>query len=378
MLGLIRHLFANNRKAGSLKILEISSYPPPRAGWGIRVYYLKREIERQGGVCEVLNIGKSRFLTDRDFIPCFGALDYLKKVLKYRLKGYLVHMHLNGDSPKGFLLTLAALIISALTLRRAVITFHAGPVQKYFPKEKAPLLIPMFKFIFKLSKFIICNEEKVKANITAYGVSSQKIYPIQAFSKQYLDFDRTPLPESIEQIFQKHYPIVVSYMFFRPEYFVKDLFRAFRRVLDIYPNAKLLILGDHNPEDTDLASYAHSCIQLAERLGIGNAIHFAGDLEHDTFLTILEKATVFFRTHIVDGVSSSVLEALTLGVPVVAVDNGIRPPQVLTYHNRDVEEMVRLLCYVIKNYENIRRSIEPPPIPDTIREEMALLRKAQK
>ena len=358
------------------KVLEISSYPPPRAGWGVRVYYLKREIEKRGDVCEVLNIGKSRFLTGRDFIPCFGALDYVRKVLLYRLRGYLVHMHLNGDSPKGFLLTIAALLISALTLRRAVITFHAGPVQTYFPKEKAPHLAPMFKLIFKLSKYIICNEEKVKSNIAAYGVPPSKIYPIQAFSKQYLDFKRVPLPPDIEAIFNNHFPVVVSYMFFRPVYFVEDLFRAFRGVLNAYPRAKLLILGDHRPEDDELASYASRCMNLARELGIHEAIHFAGDLDHDTFLTVLEKATVFFRTHVVDGVSSSVLEALSLRVPVVAVDNGIRPPQVFTYPNRDVDEMIRLLCHVIDRNREIRENLEPPPIPDTVAEEIALLRRA--
>ncbi len=359
-----------------LKILEISPYPPPRAGWGIRVYYLKKELERQGDICEVLNIGKSRTMTGRDFIPCFGAWDYIKKVFLYRLRGYLVHMHLNGDSPKGFLLTIAALLISALTFRRAVITFHAGPVQTYFPKEKAPHLAPMFKLIFKLSRYIICNEEKVKSNIAAYGVPPDKIHPIQAFSKQYLDFKRVPLPPDIDRIFSKHFPVVVSYMFFRPVYFVEDLFRAFRGVLDAHPGAKLLILGDHRPEDDDLASYANRCMGLARELNIEPAMHFAGDLDHDTFLTVLEKGTVFFRTHIVDGVSSSVLEALSLRVPVVAVDNGIRPPQVFTYRNGDIPEMIRLLCHVIDNNEQIRKELVPPPIPDTVSEEIALLRRA--
>ena len=33
------------------RILEISSYPPPRAGWGIRVEYLKKHLEAAGHEC---------------------------------------------------------------------------------------------------------------------------------------------------------------------------------------------------------------------------------------------------------------------------------------------------------------------------------------
>ena len=126
------------------KVLQISSYPPPRAGWGMRIYFLKQEMESNGDICTVLNIGKGRFLTDRDYLPCYGALDYAMKVLKHRLNGFLIHMHLNGDSPKGFALSCLAIIISILTLSRPIITFHAGPVQKYFPQTQAPLLTPIY------------------------------------------------------------------------------------------------------------------------------------------------------------------------------------------------------------------------------------------
>ncbi|MFQ5631852.1 MAG: hypothetical protein ACE5I1_24025, partial [bacterium] len=76
------------------KVLQISSYPPPLSGWGMRVYVLKQAMEKQGHICAVLNIGKGRFLKNRDFVPVLGGLDYVRKVLKFRLKGYLVHMHL--------------------------------------------------------------------------------------------------------------------------------------------------------------------------------------------------------------------------------------------------------------------------------------------
>ena len=59
--------------------------------------------------------------------------------------------------------------------------------------------------------------------------------------------------------------------------------------------------------------------------GIEPHICTVDDLDHDAFLTALTRSTLYFRTPITDGVASSVLESLALGVPVVACENGTRP-----------------------------------------------------
>lgn len=52
-------------------------------------------------------------------------------------------------------------------------------------------------------------------------------------------------------------------------------------------------------------------------LKLGDRIMIVDDLDHDEFLTALSRSTAYVRTAPADGVSSSVLEALTLPVPVV-------------------------------------------------------------
>jgi len=196
-----------------VKVLHITSYPPPRSGWGIRVYFLKQEMERQGDICEVLNTGKGRKLKGRDFIPLYNGFDYVWKVFKYRLKGYLIHIHLNGDSPKKFVMTIIAQIISLMTFRRTVITFHAGPV-------------------------IICNNEAVKEKIAGYGINPNKIIPIQSFSKQYLQFHEVSLTGQAKEFFETGNPVIVSYVYFRPEFFVEELIVFFDRFVQEYKQAR--------------------------------------------------------------------------------------------------------------------------------------------
>ncbi len=348
------------------KVLQISSYPPPRAGWGMRIYFLKQEMEMKGDKCTVLNIGKGRFLTGRDFIPCYGAFDYSKKVFAHRLKGYLIHMHLNGDSPKGFALTTLALIISLITFSRPVITFHAGPVQKYFPQTQAPKLTILYKLIFTIPRNIICNNEAVKKNIAGYGINPDKIIPIQAFSRQYLNFEKVNLSEKAETFFKEHKPLICSYVFFRPEFFIEDMIQAVGKMVKKYPDFGLIIMG------SDLGS--EEIQRLIDDLNLSSSVLLAGDQDHDSFLTIMTRSSLYLRTPYKDGIASSVLEALAIKTPVVACDNGSRPPGVVTYENRNIEDMVNKIDYVLKNHDKVVRAITPPDIKDTIIDEIKVLK----
>lgn len=351
-----------------IKVLQISSYPPPRAGWGMRIFFMKKEMEKEGHICSVLNIGKGRFLTDRDFVPVLGGFDFIKKVLIHRLKGFLVHMHLNGDSPKGFVLSVLALVISTATLRRPVITFHAGPVQKYFPQSQAPQLNFLYKFIFTLPRYIICNNGAVKEKIASYGVNHDKIVPIQAFSKQYLQFRRVRLSDEVERFFTEREPVISSYVFFREEFFIEEMIRATRELVKEYSQFGLIIMG------SDMGS--ESIRDLIEKQGLKEHVLLAGDQDHDSFLSIMSRSKLYLRTPVKDGVASSVLEALSLKVPVVASDNGSRPVSTITYQHRSIEDMVNKVSYVLENHSRVRESIVRPEIKDTIYDEITVLAKA--
>ncbi|MFQ5729493.1 MAG: hypothetical protein ACE5GN_03940, partial [Waddliaceae bacterium] len=147
------------------KILEISSYPPPHAGWGVRVQFVKRKLEQLGHTCRVLNIGKSRREKSTEYVDVQGGLDYCRKIDRYCKEGYLVHMHMNGQSPKGLILSFLAELISLLNGKRCVLTFHAGAEQRFFPKKKGRIISIVMYTLFKIPKYIICNDKKVKNKI---------------------------------------------------------------------------------------------------------------------------------------------------------------------------------------------------------------------
>jgi len=95
-----------------------------------------------------------------------------------------------------------------------------------------------------------------------------------------------------------------------------------------------------------------------------------GNVDHDTFLTLLTRSTIFWRTPTCDGVSASVLESLTLGVPVVASDNGRRPPGVVTYRETDAADMCGKLAGVIANLNTVKASLKQTESEDKVGEKV--------
>jgi len=348
------------------RILQIGPYPPPGTGWSVRIKMLKRYLERDGHTCAVLNTNKNRRQNSAEFVPVYNGFDYARKVFKFCAQGFLVHVHINGKSAKSPILALVAEMCSLFFGRRIVLTFHAGMVQDYFPRQRKLRIDLPFRLIFLLAKKIICNNEEVKARIVDYGIRPEKIIPIPAFCPQYLD-DKNELPAAIKNFVEKHQPIVSSYIYLRPDFNIGFLLPGLREVLQQSPRLGIIFMGAF--QETPALN------RLLREYGLADNSFVASDLDHGDFLAALAASGVYIRTPVVDGVSSSVLEALELGTDVVASENGSRPPGVMTYQDgnvTDFAEKVRaaLTLRVDDKASPARRRTE---IRDTLKEEIALL-----
>lgn len=84
----------------------------------------------------------------------------------------------------------------------------------------------------------------------------------------------------------------------------------------------------------------------------------------------MTRSAIFWRTPACDGVSASVLESLTLGIPVVASDNGRRPAGVVTYRETDAADMSAKLNHVIENLGEIRDALKQTKSEDKVGEKV--------
>jgi glycosyltransferase involved in cell wall biosynthesis len=352
------------------KILQVTSYPPPRSGWGIRVQFLKRRLEADGHSCVVLNIGTSRKVRSTEYEMVLGALDYVSKLWKYSCRGYTAHVHVNGASLKGLALALIAEVINLVTGKRCFLTFHAGVEQRYFPWQNAPWLWPAFWLTFSIPARIVCNSVAVKAKIEAYGISSGKISVIPAFSRQYLEFEPARLPDALERFYARFSCVLFCYVNLRPLFYPAELIEGFARLAESRRDVGLVLCGLAGYPEPDLST---AVTERIARRHLDDRICRVDDLDHDEFLTAMSRAAVYLRTHVSDGVCSSVLEALALGVPVVASENGHRPVGVVTYPATDPAGLARILDETLSKRHLIKASLPSPEIPDTLSREVQML-----
>jgi glycosyltransferase involved in cell wall biosynthesis len=352
------------------RILQITSYPPPRAGWGVRVEFLKRHLEQQGHVCTVLNIGSSRAIPSPEYETVLNGRDYVSKVWRFSRDGFVAHVHVNGASPKGFVLAILAELINLAWGRRCFLTFHAGVEQVYFPRPKYPMLLPVYWVLFTIPRAIICNSEAVKAKIVEYGIRPEKIVPIPAFSRQYLEGAGEPLPPDLEAFYRRFPVVVFSYTKMRPLFYPEALVDGFARFAARHPEAGLVLCGIAGHMEPGLWPAVQARITQPD---LRDRVIVVEDLSHDAFLQALGRATLYLRTHLSDGVCSSVLEALALGVPVVATENGTRPAGVVTYPAEDRDALAAALSRVVERRDEVLAGMERPVVTDTLDVEARLL-----
>jgi glycosyltransferase involved in cell wall biosynthesis len=276
----------------------------------------------------------------------------------------------NGASPKGFVLTILAEGLNLLSGRRCFLTFHAGVEQIYFPRPKYPWLLPMFWVMFSIPRTIICNSEEVKKKIVEYGISPDKIVPIPAFSQQYLERSSESLPAHVETFFGRFEHVIFCYIKMRALFFPKETIAAFARLAARRRDVGLLLCGVGGYTDAGMWPLVQARL---EKEDLRNRVLVVEDLPHNLFLQALSRASVCLRTHLSDGVCSSVLEALSLRVPVVAVENQTRPPGVITYNPGDVDRLADIVDDAINRRDEIARALQVPAMDDTLAKEARLL-----
>jgi hypothetical protein len=343
------------------KILQIGNYPPPMCGWAIQTKLVTDELRRRGHICQVLKINENRRVKDPAYIDVQGGFDYLFKVLRYAVAGYRLNVHVNGQSKKGYLLALIGALAGWLAFHPALITFHGGLSQAYFPRPDSALLRCAFGLLFHLAGGIACDDNFVKEAITRYGIRAGKVSVIETFSPQYLSFQPAVLTEEIDTFLRSHSPVFFCYVSFRPEYRLSTLREAMSRFRRYQSSGGFIWLGFPDKEMPGAREFVQDW-PAAER----QSLLLLGNLTHDEFLTLLGRCFGCIRTPACDGVAASVLESLVMGIPVVASENGRRPPGTLTYAETDAADLYAKLVFLVENYSAIKTSLDQLEHTDNI------------
>ncbi|HEV2395674.1 MAG TPA: glycosyltransferase [Candidatus Sulfotelmatobacter sp.] len=304
---------------------------------------LRKELDARGWDCQVMNLNENRKVLSPEYIDVQNGWDYFTKVLRMVRRGYAIHVRVNGETKKGYLLALCALGLARMYGRPALLTYGGGHQQSYFPAPKGSFRHLAFTFLFRFPQRIYCNSDKVKQVLLGTGIPQERVLPIPHFSSYYVQFTPTPLPKEVEEFFQKRDGVFFSYVCFRKEFALEFFAEAIRRFRKHHPNTGFLFVGPWDREMGQMSAFLRD-------QKIDDAVCVQASVPHDMFLTMLSRSLAYIRTPVTDGICSSVLESLKLKVPVIGADNGARPVGTELWREGDVDSLLRLMEEALQSH----------------------------
>ena len=307
-----------------MRILQLGPYPPPHGGVQSNLVGIRNYLRKKNVFCSVINITRHRKPDADDVYYPNNAWELIR--LLGRLEYDILHLHLGG------MLTNRLLALSAVccaTKSKTVLTFHSGGYPSS-PQGKTAKPFSLRGIVLRRFDRLIGVNPEIIQFFRRLGVPEnrmQLIYP-HAFSAQ---DDSVELPENIGHFFREHSPVFISVGLLEPEYDLPLQIEVIRKVRETLPLAGLMLIGSGSLEQelrARIASKSYAEHMLA-----------CGDMAHDVTMKCIRQATAMLRTTLYDGDAVSVREALHLGTPVIASDNGMRPTGVKLIPKQDLHAL---------------------------------------
>ena len=293
-----------------MTVLQLGPFPPPHGGVQTNLVAIREHLRRHHFAAPVINLTRHRRRdADGVFYPR-SALELVRVLLT--TPADILHLHIGGQLT--FRLLVLCLLCTSVPGRRAVLTFHSGGYPSWAGGTARPWSFRGF-VLRRLDAVIAVNHE-IAALFERLGVPRARVHVICPYSPVATS-ERIDLPGDLRAFLESHNPLLTTIAGLEPEYDLPLQIRSMSAIRRAFPNAGLVIVGGgamHRQLQALIASERE-----------GRHVLLCGDVPHAVTLRLLSESDVFLRTTWYDGDSISVREALQLGVPVIATDNGMRP-----------------------------------------------------
>lgn len=322
-----------------MRVLQLGPFPPPWGGVQTNIVSIRDYLRRHGAGASVINItGNRRPDADEVYYPRSAAA--LLRLL-YRLDYDVVHIHVGGHLPARVLALMLA--CASVPGARSVFTFHSGGFPESPAGQSARPASFMGRVLRRFDAVIGVNPQLV-AFFRGIGVSPTRahlIYP-HSFGPELATAarrGRTALPPALRTFFDSHGPVLLTVGLLEPEYDLPLQIEALGRIRERHPAAGLVIAGSGSRAD-----------ELRTQIALspwGEHVLLAGDVPREHTLIAIAECDALLRTTLYDGDAISVREALHLGTPIIASDNGMRPRGVHLVPKQNIAALVEAVDDVL-------------------------------
>lgn len=292
-------------------------YPPDLGGPATYAFLLEQQLPNQGIAVEVVKFGTVRHLP-----KLIRHLVYFFKVVK-ALRNSDVVLALDPVS-----VGLPSMLAAQVTRKPFFLKVGgdyaweqgtqrfgiSSPLDLFVHEQRVPILVRVLRFIqgyvASRARRVIAPSHYLKTIVATWGVPSDRITVVyNGIQKE----TEGTLPDSI---LVRSHPRIISAGRLVPWKSMPGLIDAVGVVRGEFPEASLTIVGD-GPDRAALEKYAET--QLSD------AVSFTGALSHADTLAVIKNADVFVLNSTYEGLSHLLIEAASLGVPIVATSIGGNP-----------------------------------------------------
>lgn len=294
-----------------MRVVQLGPFPPPHGGVQTNLVAIRDYVRLRGSSCAVINITRHRQMEKDEVYFPKNSRELLWDLFRRRYD--VVHLHIGGGIP----LRVQALAFAATCVpwAKSILTLHSGG----FPSSdegKAATSSSFLAFVLRRFDYVIGVNQEMIEFFVRLGVPRSRtrlILPHSVASTQMADH----LPEPIASFFMAHERILVAVCGLEPEYDISRQIEALGSLLGNFPSTGLAILGSGSQREAIERQVAAS--------GYSKHILMCGDVPHAVTLRAIAESDALLRTTLYDGDAISIREALYLGTPVIATDNGMRP-----------------------------------------------------
>ena len=280
-------------------ICLVAELPPPAGGMSIQAAWLSRLLVESGHV--VINVPTNSLPVDsawRGYPLLRGVVNFYRFCCNlHRACAQTDITHVFSNSYLSFFLFTAPAAICAKWLRKPLVLHYHGGAAEAFLKRWGCVARPFI--------------------LSAHTVIVPSVFLRDTFTRQGLETVEIPnvlaagLPFRRRAILQPH---LIMTRHLEPVYNIACGLRAFRLVLNNYPNASLVIAGGGRERE--------SLERLSEKLNLGKHVKFVGPVSNEQVFTLYNQADIFLNSSNVDNQPVSILEAFACGLPIISTAAG--------------------------------------------------------
>lgn len=310
-----------------MRILLISNYKSGMGGIHGQVEMLHHHLNREDGTAADI------FSTRGN--PISRMWKFLRLIL-VAVQYDILHIH--ACSYRGILPAIFGIIAGKITRKKIIITYHGGEAAEYFAKRE--------KFVKKW----LCKADQV---IVLSGFL-EEIFNRYAIPCVVIPNIIHLHPLASREKSHEIAPRFISIRHLRPLYNIPCILKAYKVLLEQYPNATLDILGQGDMR-AELEQY------VADNNLTG--VRFIGQVPNDKIYDYFAQANIILSAPKADNMPVSLLEAMNAGLLVISSRVGGVPYMIehgktgLLFESDNAEDMAATMLWALEQPEEVHTII---------------------